>query len=696
MANDPLTGTAGAAFTMTSLPRLVWAILVCALFAAIAFGIHQGGLHSPMIYDSKGVIADSEHIFATLDPVEVMRIHPGRPVFMLSLYANYRLFGMDASWFRVCNVILLAGAGVALAWLILVVLEIPTLHVPTSAVHKRMVSLAMGLLFVVHPLQTFVVLYVWQRAAMMACLFYFASLGVYLGARSGRFVNHTRAYVAVGALFLAAMLSKENPAGFPLVLLIAELTLLGQSVGEAVKRVPRIILVTLPPLLVFVLCVHALHAPASDTPPSVMERMHEYYQMSGQTPIQVVLTQCRIFPEYLRMVVAPFAGPIELIRAETISTSLWDPPGTLIRCAGTLVMIVAGLVLIRRAPVVSFGLLFFVAALLPESVFMPKYIFFAYRPILSMAGPLLILGWAAVRLLRDAGLPLRVTAAAVLVLVSCGLGLQTIDQARKWNPITFWTDAYEKLPVYAPTVEKVAYLDVLVNFTGFLNRPGMDVKPADVLRKVDPTASADGFEQGTDRLVEVFEGFAPRVAKVLVNLGNGLMSSGDLEGAARLYQKAVKVDPGLAQAYANLGLVLDQQGERYRAMEQFRQAVRANPSFPDAHFMIGNSLFTSGDTSQAVASYQEALRLRPNFPAVRTNLGIALIRQGRFSEAVPHLEKAVSALPNDPEVHHALGVALAKTGNIPDAIRHFQKALDIRPDHAVAKKNLDALQGIRP
>ncbi|MEW6351092.1 MAG: tetratricopeptide repeat protein [Thermodesulfobacteriota bacterium] len=811
MQRDSMTAAEPATVASKPLPRLLAAILVFVIFSGIAFGIHRAGLHSPMIYDSKGIIADSEHIFATLDPVKVMGIVSGRPVFMLSLYANYRLSGMDPFWFRVCNVLLSAGAGLALAWLVLVILEIPHLsrgrepqptissapvgpdmvrlraetvpacpeasgtvpgveHVNGSrppvaspikggeaqprspsrraeseGVHvclkagsdfeKRdrnaedelsngsvisrdqsrvlrggerigtlwwgrvgdthAVSLAMGLLFVAHPLQTFVVLYVWQRSAVMACLCFFLSLGLYLGARAGRFRHPAGAYAAAGALFLAAMLSKENAASLPLVLFIAEITLLGRRFRPAVKRIPLIMLVTVPPLLLYVWCVHALHAPGSGTPPAVIDRMLEYYGMSGQTPLQVLLTQCRIFLEYLRMVVAPFAGGVDLVRAETVATSLWEPPGTLMGCAGMLAMIAAGLVLIRRAPVVSFGLLFFVAALLPESVFMPKYIYFGYRPILSAAGLLLILGWGATRVLRDAGLSLRMGAAAALVLAVGVLAAQTAGQARKWNPIAFWTAAYEKLPVYAPAVEKVAYLDILVNFTGLLNRQGTHVQSADVLRKVVPEASAVGIDEGTDRLAQVFGGFPPRVAKTLVNLGNGLRKSGDLDGAARLYRKAANIDPELAQAYANLGMVLDQQGEHETAMEQFRRAVRTNPNFPDAHFLIGNALLRSGDTTQAVSSYQEALRLRPGFSVAQANLGIACIRQGRFSEAVPHLQKAASAMPLDADVHHSLGVALANTGNIPDAIRHFRKALDIRPDHPGARNSLDVLDGMR-
>ncbi len=261
-------------------------LVIFFLFAAIASGLHYKGFHSPMIYDSRGIIADSEHLFASHDPARVLELHPGRPVFMLSLYLNYRLFGMDPFWFRVVNVLFLAGEGVALVWLSTVVLGLPQLRVPGNALDKRAVSLALGLLFTVHPLQTFTLLYIWQRAAGMACLFYFAALGVYLSARSGRFRDPTGAYVGTATLFAAAMLSKENPASFPAVLALAEVTLLGQGLRQALKRLPGIALIAAPAVVLYVLFLHGFHGPESGTPKTILERVHEYYRMGGQTPIQ--------------------------------------------------------------------------------------------------------------------------------------------------------------------------------------------------------------------------------------------------------------------------------------------------------------------------------------------------------------------------------------------------------------------------
>ena len=139
---------------------------------------------------------------------------PARALFMLSLYANYALTGMDPYYFRLTNTAILAGAGLALAWLILVLLEIPSLRVPGTPKEKRAIGLFMGLLFVAHPLQTYVVLYDWQREAIMACLFYFAALAVYLGVRSGRFRNEGLGYTLTAVLFFAGLAEQRKPRHF--------------------------------------------------------------------------------------------------------------------------------------------------------------------------------------------------------------------------------------------------------------------------------------------------------------------------------------------------------------------------------------------------------------------------------------------------------------------------------------------------
>ena len=82
-----------------------------------------------MVYDSVRFLENKAQVYATHDLLQILSIAPARPLFTLSLYLNYLLTGMQPYYFRLLNVAILAGAGLALAWLIVILLEIETIRV---------------------------------------------------------------------------------------------------------------------------------------------------------------------------------------------------------------------------------------------------------------------------------------------------------------------------------------------------------------------------------------------------------------------------------------------------------------------------------------------------------------------------------------------------------------------------------------
>ena len=104
-----------------------------------------------------------------------------------------------------------------------------------------------------------------------------------------------------------------------------------------------------------------------------------------------MLTECRVIYCYLLTIFIPGLYPLLLGRAFTVSASLLDPPVTLAALLGLVFLVGAAITIARKRPVAAFGILFFFIAIAPESLLMPQYLFFGYRPILPMAGLLLVL-----------------------------------------------------------------------------------------------------------------------------------------------------------------------------------------------------------------------------------------------------------------------------------------------------------------
>jgi len=175
------------------------------LFFAVVFALQRSGFGSEMVYDSAYFINSKAEVFKQHEWMKILSIVPARPLFLLSFCLNYLATGMDAYYFRVGNALLLAATGLSLTLLAVVILEMPGLDIPGTRREKRVVSALLGLLFVAHPLQTYVVIYLWQREAIMACLFYFAGIASYLAGRTGLFRSPAAPY------FLTAFFSW--PAG---------------------------------------------------------------------------------------------------------------------------------------------------------------------------------------------------------------------------------------------------------------------------------------------------------------------------------------------------------------------------------------------------------------------------------------------------------------------------------------------------
>ena len=302
----------------------------------------------------------------------------------------------------------------------------------------------------------------------MAYLFYFSTLAMYLAVRSGRFRHTVPAYILTAILFLGGLLSKENLATVPVVLGLAEVILFRQGFKDLLKRALIVALITVPPIIGYILVTRYFHGTAGANSWEMFSRIAGYYKYSEQAPLQVVLTESRVLFSYLFMGLAPFFFTPEFVRAETVSTSLLDPPVTLAACSGIIALIAVAVALFRKNPLISFGIVFYLVVLIPECLLIPQYLFFGYRAILPMAGPLLLIGVAILAILQWARAKLsartfRPAVALASILPVICLAAVTFSSAKSWNALQFWMNPASQLPTYSEKVESVPYLDITLN-----------------------------------------------------------------------------------------------------------------------------------------------------------------------------------------------------------------------------------------
>ena len=95
-----------------------------------------------------------------------------------------------------------------------------------------------------------------------------------------------------------------------------------------------------------------------------------------------------------------------------------------------------------------------------------------------------------------------------------------------------------------------------------------------------------------------------------------------------------------------------------------------------------------GTFDLAVEYYEKAMALNPNIFATNYNLGNLYLERGREEDALRLLQTAALIRPKTPEVHGLLGEIFLKRKQIDLAKFHLKRAVEIKPDYALAMRNL--------
>jgi tetratricopeptide (TPR) repeat protein len=108
------------------------------------------------------------------------------------------------------------------------------------------------------------------------------------------------------------------------------------------------------------------------------------------TMVERLLTEARIIWLYIQMILIPVPSSFGLFLDDIVlSTSIITPITTLFAILGIFCILITALVTLKRFPILSFGLLFFLAGHLIESTFLPLELAFEHRNYLPSIGLLL-------------------------------------------------------------------------------------------------------------------------------------------------------------------------------------------------------------------------------------------------------------------------------------------------------------------
>ncbi|MEW6778060.1 MAG: tetratricopeptide repeat protein [Bdellovibrionota bacterium] len=572
---------------------------MCVIIFAIWFASNRDGA---FLFDDRPNIAENKAVtgFAprSLESWEKAAFHSParlRPLPYLTFAWQWRLHGQNLAAFHAANDLF---HGLAAALLFLFLLELFHRHLPKlpGKIEPWHLAAAGALIWAVHPAQTQAVTYVVQRMTVMAGMFSFAALWLYLHARR---VNSKKTYAAAAASYFLALLSKESAAALPVLVLLYELVA-GSGEDPSVRR-KRLILLSLslmPPVLMATgyAALSGAHFGAGQLPGRT-------YTLADR-----VLSAPRAYWKYLGLLLFP--KNLALDHGMSVSQGILSPWTTLPAWLAGIPVLGTFFWLLRSdKKVVALGPLCFVLALAPESTFLNLELFYEHRLYFPSAFllPLIPPGFLQLAEQRP---PFKIAAALALIFLAFAATTRTISRNRDWqSPVRL----LEKNAVVTPENARVHY-----NLGQEFVREG----------KIE------------DALPHYLRAEELGYAEAPFAIGTAYHQLGKAEEAMKAYERALTKHPHPSEVWLNLGLLAKQMRDPERAEKAYTRAIQEDPENASAYSNLGNLLREQGRLDDALKTLDYAAQKFPDRGDIFLNRMLVFIQKEDMAAARKDWEKS--------------------------------------------------------
>ena len=534
----------------------------CAVFACVLF-VYSPALRGEFVFDDLHM----PFIDPTALTWPISAWWGVRPLLMTTFWANLHLSGLNPFAYHFVNVVLHTCAGILLFFVVRKILEFA--HVEKARL--TVLSAFAAAVFLLHPIQTEAVAYVAQRGEDMGAALYFAAFCVFLYRKPGP-LSWGRT-IAVLALFLAAVITKEHTVTLPALLLLTDYFWNPGFTSEGIKKNWR---------LYSIIGAGLFGGTAFVWHYITKDGASVGFNLPDFTAAQYLFTQFRVFFAYIGLFVYPFWQTIDY--DFTVSRNLLDH-GSVIGLIVLLTLVAAAIRYRREFPLATYGFLAFGLLLLPTSSVVPiKDLVVDRRLYLPMIGLLFVVleflrRWQVSR----NGLIAACTGVCLL------LALGSYRRNQKWsNAQALWADAAEK----NPDKQRVQFGLAVSQFRAGHCRDSIPhYERAVALGKPD--------------------------AELLWNLSMAYDCEHQIGKALQVLRSSINLH-ATAQSWASLGLIEAKNGTLDPALESLDKAEQLDSRYAMTYVYRGGIYQAIGRVKDAAEQYKRALGIDPaNAAAVR-------------------------------------------------------------------------------
>jgi len=605
-----------------------------------------------------------------------------------------------------------------------------------------------ALLFLVHPLCTEPVNYIVARSVLLATMFSFLTLLLFIFWKKGKSpsvnsglmnispsVNSLRRTQGLNPLktglmnrspfylwgtffsFFFAGYSKEIGFYYSLVMVFLYYWIFYLS-NESPTKKKKVYLVFV--LLLLLFGFFALRY-------TVVSGRLTFYGL-GKT-WEYFLVENKVFFDYLRLLIFPFIG-LNVDHHQPMTKGIFDF-SLLPYLFVNLLLLGVIYFLFKRNRLIFFALLWLYFLLLPYFFIPTVELMVEYRVYPAIFGYGLFLSFFLERIISNEKLRRFVSVGMIISFF-----LATFLRNRVWqDPLTLWEDAVKKSPNkarvhcnlgvashlfgnYAKAIEELSRAIVLdpgaivprSELGSVYRAKGERGKAIEEYKKAVELEDLQGVktkiylnlgdtyaeEEKTAEAIEAYNNalkLNPAYFDAYYNLGLLYYQEKDYRQAIKNLEKAVEIQPMNTDTLNILGIVYDLAGEYLLAIDAYKRALAIKPKFAEAWYNLGISYENSNLADEALRAYQEALKINPHYAKAYNNLGNVYYKKGNDEEAIKNYKKAISFAPDLIEAYNNLGTVYSERKMYPEAREIFREALKIDPKNRVAEKNLEQILG---
>ena len=573
-----------------------------------------------MVFDSRGFILTNSHVHRLWPPGWFWQTP--RPFTFFTFAVNYALHGEILWPWHLTNLAIHIAAGLTLFGIIRRTLLCKRLKQRYGAVALE-IAFTASLLWLVHPLQTESVTFVYQRLESLMGLFFLLVFYCFIRAQDGP----RRGWWYVGAVgaFLLGVGAKEVIGVAPVLLVWYDRVFVSRSWKDVLRNNGPFY--GLLGGILFVLTGIVLHFLPAYRGGGILR----YEDIS---PMEYALSQPGVIAEYLRLSLWPQGQCFDCGWPVASTAERIVPPLLLI---GSLLGLTAWAT--ARRPAWGFLGAWFFLVLAPTSSIIPiKDLYYEHRMYLPLAAVAVAAAIGVYELMAWIGRVLGISSAhrrtiLTTVFILAALSLTGVTRSRNTvyaSPAIFWSDVVQKVPTRAKAYYNLAHAweeegqlrEAIENYRRAVELDANDTDShnnlANLLCQVLPQEAEIHYWAALS--------ISPRRADIHGNFAGLLAAQGRMDEAVKHAETALRLAPNVARNHLNMANLLAQSRPAV-AIEHYRQALVLQPAFAEAHFHLANTLALGGQIQEAIVHLREALRLQADWPEAQKNLAILLRMQ---------------------------------------------------------------------